>query len=195
MKYFKESFESFDSFLRWQLFSGFVASLTWALSVPIIYKLQGTNWTAAYISVYLLFIRMSGLIIPFFKGTKLKTLYLAVIVLNMFYAASLLIYFYDVHLFLWAEVILSITYSISCPLLGIGWDVYVVREYDDEVFEDFRYWEGIKDSLGGIVGSGLVALMTSLTDMDQTVKVFMVAMFFMLIVQHINWNKHYRNMD
>ena len=79
--------------------------------------------------------------------------------------------------------------------MGIGWDLYVVKEYSSEVFEDFRYWEGIKDSLGGITGSGLVALMTSLTDLDQTVKVFMFAMFFMLVIQHLNWSKHYRNMN
>ena len=194
MKYFKESYKRFDSFLRWQLFTGFVSSLTWTLSVPIVYKLQGVNWTAAYISVYLLLMNMSGLVIPLFKGSHIKNVYLTVIVLNIFYAASLFIYFYDVNLFLWVEVLLSVVYSIACPLLGIGWDVYVVKEYSNEMFEDFRYWEGIKDSSGGIIGSGLVALVSSLTDMDGTVKVFMIAMVFMLIVQHVNWNKHYRNM-
>ena len=195
MKYLRESYKSFDSFLKWQLFSGFVASLTWSLSVPIVHKLQGLYWSTAYISLYLIFIRVSGLILPFFKGSKLKNLYLITIILNMIYAASLFLYFVDIHLFLWAEVILCVMYSVVGPLMGIGWDIYVVRKYNDEVFEDFRYWEGIRDSLGGILGSGLVALITSLTNLDQTVKVFMFAMTFMLIVQHINWNKHYRNMD
>ena len=195
MKYLRESYKSFDSFLRWQLFSGFVASLTWSLSVPIVHKLQGLYWSTAYISLYLIFIRVSGLILPFFKGSKLKNLYLITIILNMVYAASLFLYFVDIHLFLWAEVILGVMYSVVGPLMGIGWDIYVVRKYNDEVFEDFRYWEGIRDSLGGILGSGLVALITSLTNLDQTVKVFMFAMAFMLIIQHINWNKHYRNMD
>lgn len=195
MKYLRESYKSFDSFLKWQLFSGFVASLTWSLSVPIVHKLQGLYWSTAYISLYLIFIRVSGLILPFFKGSKLKNLYLITIILNMIYAASLFLYFVDIHLFLWAEVILGVMYSVVGPLMGIGWDIYVVRKYNDEVFEDFRYWEGIKDSLGGILGSGLVALITSLTNLDQTVKVFMFAMAFMLIIQHYNWNKHYRNMD
>ena len=195
MKYFKESYKSFDSFLKWQLFTGFVASLTWALSIPIIHKLQGLYWTTAYISLYLIFVRVSGLILPFFKGSKFKNLYLTTIILNIIYAASLTLYFYNIHLFLWVEVTLGIFYSVVGPLMGIGWDLYVVKEYNNEVFEDFRYWEGIKDSLGGIAGSGLVALMTSLTDLDQTVKVFMFAMFFMLVIQHLNWSKHYRNMN
>jgi len=165
------------------------------LSITIVHKLQGLYWSTAYISLYLIFVRVSGLILPFFKGSKLKNLYLITIILNMIYAASLFLYFVDIHLFLWVEVILGIMYSVVGPLMGIGWDIYVVRKYDDKVFEDFRYWEGIKDSLGGILGSGLVALISVLTNLDQTVKVFMFAMAFMLIVQHVNWNKHYRNMN
>jgi len=195
MKSFLLSYTNFDSFLKWQLFTGFVASLTWSLSIPIVHKLQGLYWSTAYISLYLIFVRVSGLILPFFKGSKLKNLYLITIILNMIYAASLFLYFVDIHLFLWVEVILGIMYSVVGPLMGIGWDIYVVRKYDDKVFEDFRYWEGIKDSLGGILGSGLVALISVLTNLDQTVKVFMFAMAFMLIVQHVNWNKHYRNMN
>ena len=195
MKYIRTSYESFDSFLRWQLFTGFVASLTWSLSVPIVHKLQGLYWSTAYISLYLIFVRVSGLILPLFKGARLKILYLVTIILNMFYAASLFLYFIDIDLFLWVEVILGISYSIVGPLMGIGWDLYVVRKYDTGVFEDFRYWEGIRDSLGGIMGSGLVALMALLTDLDETVKVFMFAMVFMLIVQHVNWQKHYSSMD
>tara|TARA_Y100000592_G_C5459072_1_gene312984 strand:- start:1182 stop:1772 length:591 start_codon:yes stop_codon:yes gene_type:complete len=189
-----ESYNSFDSFLRWQLFTGFVASLTWSLSVPIIHKLQGFYWTTAYISIYLIFIRMSGLIMPFFKGAKLKNLYFTIIVLNTFYALSLFVYFYDVHIFLWVEVGLSIIYSVAAPLLGIGWDVYVVKEYPEDVFENFRYWEAIKDSLGGIIGSAIVAIMASLTSLDQTVMTFISAMFMMLIIQHVNWNKFYKKM-
>ena len=195
MKYIRTSYESFDSFLRWQLFTGFVASLTWSLSVPIVHKLQGLYWSTAYISLYLIFVRVSGLILPLFKGARLKNLYLVTIILNMIYAASLFLYFVDIDLFLWVEVILGILYSIVGPLMGIGWDLYVVRKYDTGVFEDFRYWEGIRDSLGGIMGSGLVALMALLTDLDETVKVFMFAMVFMLVVQHVNWQKHYRSMD
>ena len=195
MKSFLLSYTNFDSFLKWQLFTGFVASLTWSLSIPIVHKLQGLYWSTAYISLYLIFVRVSGLILPLFKGSKLKNLYLITIILNMIYAASLFLYFIDIHLFLWVEVILGIMYSVVGPLMGIGWDIYVVRKYDDKVFEDFRYWEGIKDSLGGILGSGLVALISVLTNLDQTVKVFMFAMAFMLIVQHVNWNKHYRNMN
>lgn len=63
MKYLRESIKSFDSFLRWQLFSGFVASLTWSLSIPIVHKLQGLYWSTAYISLYLIFVRVSGLIL------------------------------------------------------------------------------------------------------------------------------------
>jgi len=195
MKSFLLSYTNFDSFLKWQLFTGFVASLTWSLSVPIVHKLQGLYWSTAYISLYLIFVRVSGLILPLFKGARLKNLYLVTIILNMIYAASLFLYFVDIDLFLWVEVILGILYSIVGPLMGIGWDLYVVRKYDTGVFEDFRYWEGIRDSLGGIMGSGLVALMALLTDLDETVKVFMFAMVFMLVVQHVNWQKHYRSMD
>jgi len=194
MTYLIRSYRGFDSFLKWQLWVGFLASLVWALSVPIVHKLQGVHWTTAYISLYLIFIRVSGLILPFFKGARIRNLYLITICLNVIYAASLLLYFYDVHLFLWAEVVLGIAYSVVGPLMGIGWDVWVVKQYPTDTFEDFRYWESFRCSLGGVMGSGLVALMTTLTSLDQTVRVFMGAMVFMLMIQQANWIKHYRHL-
>ena len=195
MTYLIDSYRRFDSFLKWQLWVGFIASLVWALSVPIVHKLQGLHWTTAYISLYLIFIRVSGLILPFFKGAKIRNLYLVTILLNVIYAASLLLYFYDVHLFLWAEVVLGIAYSVVGPLMGIGWDVWVVKQYPATTFEDFRYWESFRCSLGGVLGSGLVALMTTLTSLDQTVWAFMGAMIFMLVIQHLNWTRHYRHLN
>ena len=192
MTYLIRSYRGFDSFLKWQLWVGFLASLVWALSVPIVHKLQGVHWTTAYISLYLIFIRVSGLILPFFKGARIRNLYLITICLNVIYAASLLLYFYDVHLFLWAEVVLGIAYSVVGPLMGIGWDVWVVKQYPTDTFEDFRYWESFRCSLGGVIGSGLVALMTTITSLDQTVWVFMGAMVFMLMIQPATWIKHYR---
>jgi hypothetical protein len=195
MRYLLRSYQGFDSFLRWQLWVGFVASLVWALSVPIVHKLQGVYWSTAYISLYLICVRVSGLILPLFKGARIRNLYLMTICLNVIYASSLLLYFYDVHLFLWAEVILGIAYSVVGPLMGIGWDVWVVNKYPASTFEDFRYWESFRCSLGGVMGSGLVALMTSLTNLDQTVWSFMGAMFLMLLIQQINWLKHYRFLE
>ena len=194
MKSFLLSYTKFDSFLKWQLCVGLINSLTWALCIPIIYKLQGMYWSTAYISIYLICVRLSGLLVPMFKGIHIKKLYLHTMILNVVYVLSLFIYFYNIKVFLFIEVLLSIIYCIIGTLLGIGWDVYVVDKYEKKVFEDFRYWESIKDSLGGILGSGIVGLMSIYMDHNEAIKVFMFAMVLMLIAQQLNWKRNYKSM-
>ena len=195
MKSFISSFKNFASFLKWQLMTGLVNVLTWSLCIPIMHKLQGMHWTTTYISVYMICMQGSGLIFPLFKGMKLKTLYQLNIVLNTVYALSLFLCFYDIHVFLITETILGITANIFWPLLGIGWDVYVVDKYTKETFEDFRYWENFRGAAGGVIGSSIVGIVAGLYDLNTSIKLFMCGMVIMIIVQQINWYKFYRNME
>lgn len=194
MKSFISSFRNFDSFLKWQLVTGFVNVMTWSLCIPIMHKLQGMNWSTAYISVYMICMQASGLIFPLFKGMKLKNLYRINIMLNAVYALSLFICFYDVHIFLIVETILCIIANIFWPLLGIGWDVYVVDKYEKKTFEDFRYWESFRSSVGGVIGSIIVGVTSGLYDLNTSIRLFMIGMVIMIVVQLSNWYKFYREM-
>ena len=121
-----QNFKSFDRFLQDQLMIGLYIQCTWALVTPLVMKLQGMLWTTTYISVYLILMRMSGLIVPYFKGTHIKKSYKNIIFLNFLYVIATCLYFYDQHVFLWTESFLSIFFCVNSVVLHIGWDVYVV---------------------------------------------------------------------
>lgn len=191
---FLRVFRSFDSFLKWQLCVGLMNRLVWALCMPIIHKLQGVYWTTAYISVYMICMQASGLLFPLFRGMKLRDLYQINIVLNSFYFLSLFLCFYDVHIFLVVETALCIIANVFWPLLGIGWDVYVVERYENGVFEDFKYWESFRSAVGGVIGSIIVGVVSGLYDLDTSIRLFMCGMICMIVMQQINWYKFYREM-
>jgi len=195
MKYLLDCYKNFDSFLKWQIVVGLSFNLTWALCIPIMHKLQGLYWSTAVISFYLVLMRASGLILPYFKGISLKQLYYYDMILNFVYSLSIILYFWDVNYFLWAEVVMSIFFSVFGPLLGISWEVYVVKNYKKETFEDYKYVGAFRSSLGGILGSGLVFLLSFFMEIEGMLKFFGVAMIFMLIIQYLNWNKHYKHME
>lgn len=190
-----ENFKNFDRFLQDQLMIGLFIQCTWALVTPLVMKLQGMLWTTTYISVYLILMRMSGLIVPYFKGTHIKKSYKNIIFLNLLYVIGTCLYFYDQHVFLWTESFLSIFFCVNSVVLHIGWDVYVVDKYSKETFEDYKYLATFRDGLGGIGGNLIVIGIFSILNEFQSMKLFVFLMVFVLLLQVYNYQTHYVNME
>lgn len=194
MKELIRNFKNFDKFLQDQLLIGLFIQCTWALVVPLIHKLQGMMWTTTYISVYLILIRMSGLFVPYFKGTHIKKSYKSIIMLNVLYVGSTSLYFFDQSLFLWTEVFLAILFGINAVVLRIGWDLHIIKNYKPGTFEDYKYCSTFRDALGGIGGYSLVIVIYSFINEYQSMKLFVFLMLFVLLLQMYNYNKHYKAM-
>ena len=195
MKELIKNFKGFDRFLKDQLLIGLYIQCTWALVSPIVHKLQGMLWTTTYISVYLIMMRMSGLIVPYFKGTHIKTSYKSIIFLNLLYVLATPLFFVDQLWFLWSESFLSIFFCINSVVLGIGWDLYVVEKYDKDTFENFKYCATFRDGLGGIGGNLIVIGIFSILDQYQSMKLFVILMVFVLLLQLYNYRTHYTKME
>jgi len=194
MKELLDSFKNFDQFLKDQLLIGLYISCTWALISPIIMKLQGMLWTTSFISFYLIMMRVSGLIAPYFKGTHIKDSYKSIIGLNFLYIFSTLLFFVDTHWFLWAESFLSIFFCINSVVLHIGWDVYVVDKYGKETFEEYKYCSTFRDGVAGIGGNVIVIGIFSVLSRQQSMKLFVLMMVTVLLLQVYNYRKHYTSM-
>ena len=188
-----DDFLGMDDFLKDQTWISLLNTLSWTLSVPIVHKLQGIHWSTAYISFSLLLYMSAGMFVHMFKGVKLKALYKVMMILNMLYFFSLFIYFYDVDLFLYIEVMLGLCHALYGPLLRISYELHVINKYEDKTFEMFKYIEQFSGSLGGVLGYGLVGSVSMFLDMPGTIKVFMFMMLIMLISQQYNWHKHFKN--
>ena len=188
-------FKSFDRFLKDQLMIGLYIQCTWALISPIIMKLQGMLWTTTYISVYLIMIRLGGLISPYFKGTHVKKSYSTIICLNFTYVFATLLYFYDQLFFLWTESFLSIFFCVNSIVLHIGWDVYVVDKYKKEVFEQYKYCATFRDGVAGIGGNLIVIVIFYFLNENQSIALFIFLMIFALMLQLYNYFIHYRDME
>ena len=188
-------FKSFDRFLKDQLMIGLYIQCTWALISPIIMKLQGMLWTTTYISIYLIMIRLGGLISPYFKGTHVKKSYSTIICLNFTYVFATLLYFYDQLFFLWTESFLSIFFCVNSIVLHIGWDVYVVDKYKKEVFEQYKYCATFRDGVAGIGGNLIVIVIFYFLNENQSIALFIFLMIFALMLQLYNYFIHYRDME
>jgi len=183
----------FDKFLKDQLIIGFFIQCIWTLITPIIYKLQGTLWTTTYISIYLIMMRAGGLIVPYFKGIHIKKVYRNMVLLNFLYLISIYLYFCNKDIFLFVESILSILFMINSILLGITWDIYIVKKYPIDIYENYQYVATFRDSIGGITGYLFVIIMSLFFNESQSVKTFSFMMIFVLILGIYNYNKHYKN--
>jgi len=139
--------------------------------------------------------RMSGLIVPYFKGTHIKNSYKNIIFLNFLYVIATCLYFYDQLAFLWTESFLSIFFCVNSVVLHIGWDVYVVDKYSKEIFEDYKYLATFRDGLGGIGGNLICIGIFSILDEFQSMKLFVFLMVFVLLLQLYNYRTHYAAME
>jgi hypothetical protein len=186
--------KALDSFLKWDLAVGLINSVTWVLILPIIHKLQGVHLTAAFISLVSMSENCAGLVIPFFKRVRLRYLYLAHMSFSAFYVVGVCVHSVNIGAFLVAEAVLSFCFCISSPLIEISRSTYAIKKYGVEVFEQFRYLEGIRTSLGRLLGGAVVVALTSFCSVDVAVSVFAGMAVFMLCVQFVYWFKFYRVM-
>lgn len=191
----RKSYLKLDDFLVWQLWVSLVTRMTWSLCIPIIHKLQGLHWSTAYISLYIACDRMSGLLVPLFRGGSFKSIYALNMILNAIYAFSLVLYFYDTQAFLLVEVALGMVFGVLGPLYKINYDVHIVSNYPKDTYEDFLYLDGVRAALGGVLGGLLVAGVSSVFEMDKTIMVFMGAMMVMIFLQQKNWRLHYSHLS
>ncbi len=87
------SYKRFDTFIKMQLLVIFVISLSWALILPIITKLQGTLWATSIISAFLILHKLSTFAMPWFKNFTVKETYKLLVILDGLYLVSIPIYF------------------------------------------------------------------------------------------------------
>lgn len=191
MRQLLKNFNKFDLFLKHQLLIGLFVQCIWALVCPLIAKLQGILWTTTYISIYMIAIEASGLFVPYFKGISIKNSYLSLIGLNILYILGTIIYFYNQQLFLLTESLLSVLFCINIAVLEIGWDVHIITKYSKDTFENYEYCSTFRDAVGGILGYSIVILIYQFLDEYQSMKLFVFLMFFVLLLQLLNYRKHY----
>lgn len=194
MKEIIKSFNAFSLFLKQQLFVGLITQLTWSLIIPLVYKLQGMLWTTTLISIYLILMRASGLFVPYFKGITIKKAYIYLITLSLAYWFGTLLYFFDKNIFLWVEVLLTVMFGIVGQAFGISWDLFVIKEYGEKIFEDYRYCSSIRDSIGGIGGYSLAAIVYSIMTEDKTIVLFLFTILVVVFVQYLNYRINYRDL-
>lgn len=190
-----KSFFNFDKFLKMQILLGFFYSITWCLFIPIIDKERGRLVSVTAIAVYLVLSRVSGLMIPFLKGKSLKTWVFLLLVNTIFYVIAAPFYFIDKIVFLYLEMAICITSGILYPLVSISWDLYIVDRYSMDVYEDYRYIDQFKSSLGGIIGYSFIIFLSKVCEMDTIVVVFIFLLNLCLAYEIYNFKVNYYKKD
>lgn len=189
--YIISCYKSFDTFLRMQSWVGFFYSFTWCLFIPIVHKMQGMLLSITIISIYLVLSRISGLIIPALRGKSLKLWILLLMLSTVLYIIATPIYFYDKNLFLYSEMFLSILSGVLYPALHITWDLHVVKNYDNEIYENYKYFEQFRSSLGGILGYFFIILLEQFLEEPQIIVVFFIMLLFCFFYEILNYKVNY----
>jgi hypothetical protein len=190
-----KSFFNFDKFLKMQILLGFFYSITWCLFIPIVDKERGRLVSVTAIAVYLVLSRISGLMIPFLKGKSLKTWVFLLLVNTILYVIAAPFYFIDKIVFLYLEMAICITSGILYPLVSISWDLYIVDRYSMNVYEDYRYIDQFKSSLGGIIGYSFIIFLSKICEMDTIVVIFIVLLNLCLAYEIYNFKVNYYKKD
>ena len=195
MKELFKKYKNFDVFIKDQLLIRMIIFYVWTLIVPIIYKLQGMLWSTSLISLYLICTRSAGLFVPYFKGTSLKTVYLGFLILDTLYILATCMYFYNPVYFLWTEVFLTIFFLICSEVFAITFDLYIVTKFGKDVFEDMSYCSSLIFSISGIFGFTTVMATSLFITEGQSIKLFIILLIMCLILQTLNYFKHYKDME
>lgn len=190
-----KNYKKFDNFIKVQLFVLFIVTLSWSLVLPIVTKLQGLMWTTSMISAYLILHKLSVFIMPYFKKVSLKSSYMSLIILDIVYLLSMVIYFIDVEYFIYTEAILVVVYGLAVNIFGINYRLYIMDRYKANIFKDTQYSEQIAMAVAGIIGYAIVILVGEVTqDMGMSIKVFMVFILFNLAIQVHNYKNYWASL-
>jgi len=182
------AYKKFDSFIKMQLVVIFVISLSWALIMPVITKLQGLLWATSIISGFLIFQRLTAFIAPMFKDAHLRVAYRNLIFLDFLYLISLYTYFIDPLLFLYTEGALMLVYTVIMSVFAIRYDAFLMNKYNTQIFEDVQYVERISMATAAIIGYSVVFLLDIFThDLSIVIWVFTVILSINLCFQLYNY--------
>lgn len=191
-----KSYLKFDEFLKMQLFVIAVISLSWALILPVVMKLQGLLWTASIISAYLILQKLSVFVYPYFRDWSLKQSYGYMITLDFIYLFSLPLYFYDPLVFIYTEACLMVVYGLILNVFGINYNAYLMERYSKNIFKDNQYLERIYMALAGIVGYCVVIIGEWFTnDLGIIILIFMGILSLNLAIQLYNYNKYWIKLE
>jgi hypothetical protein len=179
-----------------QLLVIFVISLSWALILPIITKLQGLLWATSIISAYLIIHKLSVFITPYFKHLSIRQSYGALIVLDGLYLVSVLLYFYDPLIFLYTEASLMVVYGIVMTVFGISYDAFLMEKYNSNTFKDVQYLERMSMAVAGIIGYSVVIFIDIISqDIGIAIKTFFVILSINLGFQLYNYIYFWKNLE
>jgi hypothetical protein len=196
MKELYVAYKKFDSFIKMQLVIIFVISLSWALIMPIITKLQGLLWATSIISSFLILQQLTAFISPLFKDLHLRTAYRNLIFLDFLYLISLYTYFIDPLVFLYTEGILMLIYTIIMSVFGIRYDAFLMNKYNTQIFEYVQYVERISVATAAIIGYSVVLLLDIFThDLSMVIFVFTVILSINLCFQMYNYIYYWKKLN
>jgi len=197
-KLFKDfylKYKNLDNFLKFQTIDGFISNISWCLIIPLIHKLQGLYWTTTYISLYLILMRFSGLIIPFFEYLKYKDTFIYLFISTIIYSVSLLLYFIDINLFLIVEVFISILFAIIVPIHIINFELLIVEKYNTDLFKDYKYIQSFRDSLSGILGYLFTIVFSLFLYKESYIIIcFFIFILFAISVKLYNYNSYIKRL-
>lgn len=191
-----QAYKKFDDFVKMQLLMLGIISLSWALIMPIITKLQGMLWATSIISGYLILHNLSVFLMPLFKKLSLKESYRWFIVLDILYLTFIPIYFWSPLAFLYTEGFLMVVYGLIMGVFTINYDAFVMTKYETKTFKDIQYAERMFMAVAGLMGLAIVAMIDILTsDIGTSMKVFMGILTINLGFQFYNYKTFWSKGD
>jgi nitrate/nitrite transporter NarK len=135
--------------------------------------------------------KITGLMLPYLRGKSLKTWVTFLLINTVFYIISTPFYFIDKLVFLYLEMLISITSGVFYPMLSITWDLHTVKKYDKDIYERFKYVEQFRSSLGGIAGYFMTIMLQTAFDTDGVMKIFFVLLVFVFLYEVLNYKVNY----
>ena len=195
MKEMYKIYKDLDEFLRMQIIIVGLISFSWALIIPLVTKLQGMLWTTSLISAYLIAQKASAFLFPYFKNMKINKCYKILIILDVFYATSLTIYFYNQEIFILVEAFLALIYGVIISVFTINYNTFVMKKYSRDIFKEIQYIEKISISVAGILGFLFVIFLDFiLNDTNKIIPTFILISSTIVIIQIFNYNKFWKNL-
>ena len=182
------AYKKFDSFIKMQFIVIFVISLSWALILPLITKLQGMLWTTSIISAFLIIQRLTSFVSPFFKNANLVISYRNLIILDLLYFISLYSFFISPLYFIYIEGTLMLVYTVIMSVFSIKYDAFLMKRYNTETFENVQYIERMIMSAAAICGYFVVIVLDIFSeDMTATIITFYYILGINLLFQFYNY--------
>jgi len=188
-------FEKFDGLLKNQIWIGFFIHLNWALFIPLCDKLKGELWTASIIAIAYVAMNAAKFSVKLFQGMSLRNSYLGNNVASLLAIGTMLVYLSGYpEWFLVLDAALGILFCIFGTVHTINFRVYLSKNYSEEVFKEYMVVKEMRTSLGNIIGFSLVAIVYAEMDIEQSMKLCVVATALVLVLKQYNWWKYFRNM-